>query len=251
MVTRTGLRHYYFARTIARHFDLSGVYVEEKANYYATQREQSAAIRQHFTAIASAEERSFPEAARDLRDSVELVSDINAEAVVGRAVARPVDVVCLFGTSILRQPWLEAFPGRIVNLHLGLSPFYRGSATLFWPFVNRELQHLGTTIHLATARVDAGDILCRVYADLRPHEDYYAITSRLIRDSIDRVPKIMTEYMEGLVVPQPQERVAGRFYRKSDFTEESLLGALAYIGDGLPASEISRIEAARQCPSSP
>ena len=33
----------------------------------------------------------------------------------------------------------------MINVHLGLSPYYKGSATNFWPFVNNELQFLGVT----------------------------------------------------------------------------------------------------------
>lgn len=136
---------------------------------------------------------------------------------------------------------------KIVNLHLGLSPFYRGSATLFWPFVNRELEYLGTTIHLATAKVDAGEILARIDPDLRSRETYYDITSRLIRDSIDRFPSVVSSYLEGHILPACQEDIAGMLYRKSDFSEASLQEALCYVGEGLSEAEVRRVKALREC----
>ena len=41
----------------------------------------------------------------------------------------------IFGSDLIRSPVLEVLPFETLNLHLGLSPWYRGSATLFWPFV--------------------------------------------------------------------------------------------------------------------
>src|ERR1035437_3139353 len=53
----------------------------------------------------------------------------------------------VFGASILRDSILSLLPkDRTVNMHLGLSPYYRGSGTNFWPFVNGELEYVGATL---------------------------------------------------------------------------------------------------------
>lgn len=246
VLTSNNLRHRYFANTIARAFDTPVMLAEAKKNYYSVQREESVLVRKHFDAIGAAETKWFGSAASVATPVVREVPDINDPGLVEWAVGERYDVVCLFGTAILNGVWLEAFQ-KIVNLHLGLSPFYRGSATLFWPFVNHELEFLGTTIHLATAKVDAGEILARIDPDLRVGETYYDITSRLIRDSIDRFPSVVKDYLEGRTQPAPQEAIAGKLYRKADFSEAALLSAFAYAGNGLTEAELKRIEAQRQC----
>ena len=80
------------------------------------------------------------------------------------AAARP-DVVLVFGTGILREPLLSAFDGRIINIHLGLSPYYRGAGTNFWPLVNREPEYVGATIHYLDAGIDTGPMLAHAQAD--------------------------------------------------------------------------------------
>jgi folate-dependent phosphoribosylglycinamide formyltransferase PurN len=175
------------------------------------------------------------------------VDNINSQTCISKAVSLGPDVICLFGTSILNQNWLEAFPKRVVNLHLGLSPFYRGSATLFWPFFFKELKYLGATIHLATAKVDAGEIIARIDADFRLEDDYYNITTRLIKDSIDRFPEVVASYLGGWIKTFAQENVDGRICRKSDFSEEALREVLEYIGRGLTAKEIAKIHKERAC----
>ena len=71
------------------------------------------------------------------------------------AAARP-DVVLVFGTGLLKPPLIDAVPGRILNIHLGLSPYYRGAGTNFWPLVNGEPEYCGATIHYLDAGVDTG-----------------------------------------------------------------------------------------------
>ena len=247
ILTSNSLRHRYFASAVARCFNAPTVLMEEKKNYYLQERDQSPVVRTHFEKIAAAEKLWFVDLADVAFPEIHQVSDINMPDLVTWAARQGFDVLCLFGTAILSRHWLDAFPGKIVNLHLGLSPFYRGSATLFWPFVNRELEHLGTTIHLATPKVDAGEILVRIHSDLRVGETYYDITSRLIRDSIDQFPHMVFDYLEGRIRPTPQEDIAGKVYRKADFTVATLLQALAYIGEGLTETEMQQIEIRRKC----
>lgn len=247
VLTSTGPRHRFFARQVARHFELAAVVCERKRNYYVQQQEESEAVRTHFAKNAAEELVHFQDSSIEDAPAFETVPDINAPEVLRWVSALKIDVVCLFGTSILQTPWLVEFPGRIVNLHLGLSPWYRGSATLFWPFADSAVEFLGTTIHLAVEKVDAGAILHRTRPTLQPGENYYQITHRLIRQSIEAFPGVVARYLDHTLLPQPQENVAGRICRKADFNDAALARALAYVGDGFSPEEIQRAEEVAQC----
>lgn len=247
VLTSTSPRHQFFAQQVAAHFELAAVVCERKRNYYVQQQEQSEAVRTHFAKNAAAELVCFQDLLIEGSPIFETVPDINAPEVVQWVSTLDVDVVCLFGTSILQTPWLAGFPGKIVNLHLGLSPWYRGSATLFWPFADSAVEFLGTTIHLAVEKVDAGAILHRIRPTLLPDENYYQITHQLIRQSIESFPGVVQRYLDGRLIPQPQEKVVGRICRKADFNDAALARALAYVGDGFSLEEIRRAEEAARC----
>lgn len=252
VLSSTSLRHAYFAKTAAKYFDLAAVLVEEKKGYYKEQRESSALVDTHFKQLQKSEAEIFREA-RDVAQTIEptKVADINTPEVVDWAGRQEPDVVLLFGTSILREGWLSRFPNRIVNIHLGLSPFYRGSATLFWPFVYRELECLGTTIHLAEAKVDAGEILARVRPDWVVGEDYYTITYKLVKKTIDLMPQIVLDHLAGRREAVEQEKIPGRLCRKADFSEAVLEKMLDYVGNGISAAEIARVTGSEKCRCSP
>jgi len=246
-LTSTSPRHRFFAQQVATQFELAAVVCEQKKNYYVQQREESEAIRAHFARNAVQELACFHDvSAKDAYGAV-TVPDINAPEVIQWVSTLDIDVVCLFGTSILRDGWLGAFPGKIVNLHLGLSPWYRGSATLFWPFADAAAEFLGTTIHLAVEKVDAGAILHRIRPSLQTGRNYYEISHQLIRESIEAFPGIVTSYLGSTLHPQIQEDVTGRICRKADFNDAALARALSYVGDGFTAAELHRIEEAAQC----
>lgn len=252
-LTSTSPRHRYFLKAMDEAFNLVGAFLEPKKTYYDAQRQESPLVAEHFSRLREVEDFIFPQVDCAVPDSsaVQEVGDINELAWIAEARRLAPDVVLLFGTAILREGWLEAFPGRIINLHLGLSPYYRGSATLFWPFANCELECLGTTIHLAEAKVDAGQILGRIKPDIAAGSDYYAITNSLIRQSIDAMPTIVRDYLEGRRTPRVQEQIEGHCYRKADFNEEALRRALGCVGRGLTEQQISRIKQGTLCHCSP
>lgn len=247
VLTSDGLRHAYFSEVVGRAFETPFAVIQKKKDYYTNQESLSTSVASHLERLREAEKKWFNQNGPGQAPEKLEVQDINSPEIISWAEQQKFEVVCLFGTAILKDGWLSAFPGRIVNLHLGLSPFYRGSATLFWPFVNQELHLLGTTIHLASAKVDAGDIIERVDADLLPGEDYYAITNRLIRDSIDCFADATKAYLLGQKSPSSQERIQGKYYRKADFNEKALFSVLDYVQSGLSPQEIERIKKHRAC----
>lgn len=243
VLTSTAPRHRYFATVMARHFHVVAVLTQPKSGYYIEQSARSEAVREHFARNSEAEIAEFGEPSPPIAST--LVANINA--LESLEYARTAEVALLFGTAILDERWLGAFPRRIVNLHLGLSPFYRGSATLFWPFVEGELGCVGATIHLAAARVDAGDILRRVRARPRLGDNYYSLTNRTIREAIDAVPDAVGDYLDGSLTPQPQGGLLQRAFRKSDFNERALERALAFVGEGLTQEMIDEADRSERC----
>lgn len=249
VLTSSSPRHRHFAAIMAQHFDLRLVLRQDKSAH-RRQAGSSPAVLRHFAELDAEERRVFPDAEWPSPPPLDVI-DINDALLPSRAMTEGVEVVLLFGTAILKAPWLDAFPNRIVNLHLGLSPFYRGSATLFWPFAQGELECVGTTIHVAAAQVDAGPILARIKPSLRVGDSYYTITNRLIHESIGRMPEIVQGFLRGTIQPVPQVPTSGRVWRRADFDEAALQRALSLMGPGLSESSIRLIQASERCRCSP
>ena len=72
------------------------------------------------------------------QESVDFVKKINP------------DVVLIYGSGLIKEPLYSTLPKNAINLHLGLSPNYKGAATLFWPFYFMEPTYAGSTFHYIT-----------------------------------------------------------------------------------------------------
>ncbi|HEY3432217.1 MAG TPA: formyltransferase family protein [Rhodocyclaceae bacterium] len=233
ILTSNAPRHVYFANRLAGQFDVKGIISEPKFDYFAKQREESELVRQHFDRLTRYEKQYLGEFAT-FPDCPILRIDkqrINEAETLEWALDKQVDVVLLFGTGILGEGWLSAFEERIVNLHLGYSPRYRGAATLFWPFVHNEIKFVGATIHLAEASVDGGAILKIVTPDVGPGDNYYDINYKTIKKAADEMSSIVNGYLNGSLRAEKQDKGEQKYlYRKADFNAEVLAKVLDRYG---------------------
>lgn len=217
-------RHSYFVNYMNEKFEVVGLITEPKHKYFDTQQKESDMIRKHFTNLRVTEQFYFQSPSLEIVNHKQLKSkEINNNKNIEWVKLLKPDYVLLYGTGILNNSWFDEFGDKIINLHLGMSPYYRGSATLFWPFYNDELDYLGVTIHIATRKVDAGDILHIVKAGIEDMDNYYDITNKLIKKSIKKLPDVVYDYDMGKIKKTPQDISKQKYlYKKSDFTEKCL-----------------------------
>lgn len=143
---------------------------------------------------------------------------LNAPACVAAAQQLRPDVIIVYGTAVIRRNWIDAFPGRIVNLHTGLSPWYRGADTLFWPIHDGAPDRLGVTVHLLDAGLDSGPILATERVAFVPGDDEASIFARGVRVGADLLARSALRLAAGDATGQPQALEAGKEFRFVDRT---------------------------------
>ncbi len=131
------------------------------------------------------------------------------------------DMIISYGCSIVREPLLSQFHGRFINIHLGLSPYYRGSGTNFWPLVNGEPEYVGVTFMHIDAGIDTGAIIHQIRPRIFPGDGPHQIGNRLIADmTLVCADLVRTFDTLGPVGPEPEVE-NDRYYKKKDFSEEA------------------------------
>jgi methionyl-tRNA formyltransferase len=131
------------------------------------------------------------------------------------------DVVLVFGTGILRDPFLSAFEGRIINIHLGLSPYYRGAGTNFWPLVNREPEYVGATIHYIDAGIDTGPILAHARPVIARGDGPHDVGNKTIVAAAQALLRAAAAHHAGAARAVPQWD-GGRLYQRKDFSADAV-----------------------------
>jgi len=228
LLTSTFGRHVYVARTVATNCDLVGMWQEEKSfrpQRYARNAADEAVIQRHFDARDKSEARYFAKMFAALRPSATLRrvaagSISNPDEVALMAALRP-DVVLVFGTGLLREPLLSEFEGRMINIHLGLSPYYRGAGTNFWPLVNREPEYVGATIHYIDEGIDTGSIICHTRPTLERTDGPHDLGNKAIVAAAEALLRAAAAHVAGAARAVPQSG-GGRLYQRKDFNADAV-----------------------------
>jgi hypothetical protein len=143
------------------------------------------------------------------------------------------DLLACYGSSLIRAPLLSRFEGRFLNIHLGLSPYYRGSGTNFWPLVNGEPEFVGATFMHIDAGIDTGKIIHQIRARIFPGDTAHQIGNRLIADMALVYADIIRKFATLPEMPQIAAPPDVRVYRQKDFTEESSRMLMQQFDEGL------------------
>ena len=229
LLTSTFRRHAFVGNTVAAGCDLVGVWQEEKTfrpERYARDAADGDVIQDHFAKRDASEARYFAAdmAVRLGRGGIQrtvAAGGCNEPAEVAlMEVAKP-DVVLVFGTGILREPLLSAFEGRMFNIHLGLSPYYRGAGTNFWPLVNREPEYVGATIHYLDAGIDTGPILSHARPLIEPGDGPHDLGNKTIVAAVQALLRAAVAHVSGSVRTVPQWS-GGRLYQRKDFSADAV-----------------------------
>lgn len=91
------------------------------------------------------------------------------------------DLYVVFGASFI-QGWLIDFltVKNAINIHMGLSPYYRGASCNFWALFDERPDHVGATIHTLSKGLDSGDILFHCIPKITGIDNYFDFTMRSV-----------------------------------------------------------------------
>ena len=71
------------------------------------------------------------------------------------------DIILVNGTRIISSATLAAINCPIINVHVGITPLYRGVHGAYWALANSDASHCGVTVHRVDKGIDTGSILAQ------------------------------------------------------------------------------------------
>lgn len=238
LITSNELRHIYFANQLAKQLNIAGIVTEKKASsvsdFSAFTKDDQSIIQKHFTDRNKAEnallgECSFPES-----PLLELAhGGTNSARTLDWINEQEPDAIVLYGSSIIKEPILSEYEDKVINIHLGLSPYYRGSGTNFWPLVFNQPECVGGTIHLATPKVDAGNLLLQFRPDAAEGDGTQDLGTKVIIKGAELMPKVVNQYLSGKIIPQPQDLSIGRIFKTRDFNADAVRTMFSNFESGM------------------
>ena len=226
--TSNGIRHKYLANTLSECVDDTLVICEHHENNPTNGKndEVLSPINEHFHLRTLTEKEVF--SGNDSFRSNNVLDLMYKEASSQHTYEivkefNP-DLMIVFGSSIIKEPLLSLKQNRFINLHLGLSPYYRGSGTNFWPFVNKELEYVGSTILHLDPGIDTGDIITHVTPNFQVGDNVHTVGCKVIKESVNVMKKILVMVKQGKELKRVKQWDVpdSKYYRNRDFNEAVL-----------------------------
>lgn len=140
---------------------------------------------------------------------------INDSEIVQKIIDLKPDLLVCFGASLINSSLLQEFSGRFLNVHLGLSPYYRGSGTNVWPLINNDFDLVGATFMHLDEGIDTGKVIHQIRANLVANDTPHSIGNGIIMRMTECYGDIILNF-EGLQ-PTSQIVAEGQLYNNSDF----------------------------------
>ena len=94
------------------------------------------------------------------------------------------DIIVVMGTCLIGKEIISSAKF-VINMHTGLSPYYRGGNTNLWPFIEKDFGYFGVTIHLMSLGIDSGSIIFTKRPEIFKDDNYGTINSKSIVVGID------------------------------------------------------------------
>lgn len=155
----------------------------------------------------------------DLKCNIYKNENINSEYFQNIISQIKPDIILVFGTSIVRNTIINLAEVASINLHWGLSPYYRGGRTTIWPIYNDEPEYIGVTIHLLSQHIDGGSIITQERAKLTKNDNLSSIEYKLTKIGTELVIKTLNFYNKNGEIPSTKQNFQkGKLYLGKELT---------------------------------
>jgi folate-dependent phosphoribosylglycinamide formyltransferase PurN len=131
------------------------------------------------------------------------------------------DYYVVFGSSFIKGKLIEFLVNKqAINIHMGLSPFYRGSSCNFWALYDKKPDYVGATIHLLSKGLDSGAMLFHALPK-EQEVDPFLLGMLAVKSAHEGVLKAFKtgEILKMDAVPQ-NKNLEIRYTRNKDFNDE-------------------------------
>jgi len=193
------------------------LYPGETEDFYSA----TPVMKRYFWNVMQAEKATFRNVAflpKRVQQLAIRMGDLNKMSMseIGRALSS--DIFVTFGCSYIKGQLCDYLIEReAINIHMGISPYYRGADCNFWAMYDGRPEFVGATIHYLTKGLDSGDVL--FYALPRPMKyKPFQLGMAAVKEAHIMLSSYLTGAFECKAEKQDKKNEI-RYSRYEDFTD--------------------------------
>ncbi|HCM67499.1 MAG TPA: hypothetical protein DIS62_00635 [Candidatus Kerfeldbacteria bacterium] len=245
VLTDSSPRHYHFARSICSSSNVVGVFTGAKSantstfnrirrelksaeriskfilkRFYDIQyrkylhllgTQQRDAEKRHFDNSQALFKKEFGELETKVDPSI---GSINSKVYIGQIASLRPDIIVVMGTCLIGKELMKAAP-LMLNLHTGLSPWYRGGSTNLWPFLFKDYGYFGVTIHIMHSSIDGGSIVYHGIPTIDATDSFPSINAKAIVIGTELMKAAINDYQNDKLASVDQT-FSGKLFHNID-----------------------------------
>ena len=130
------------------------------------------------------------------------------------------DIYVVFGSSYIKGELVDFLvKQRAINIHMGVSPYYRGTACNFWALYDDNPHLVGATIHMLSKGLDSGSMLYHAMSNIKtnPFEYTMSTVKAAFHSIAERIKDKSIFEIEPIVQDKSKEV---RYSKKIEFNEK-------------------------------
>ena len=225
-------RHLYYLNRINERFPISGAIIEKRSdstneknpippNDILEQDREN--FVKHFSNRHITEQKYFGNGKIPKCKLLEIQKqELNSKSTVDFINSIKPNIVLIYGSHLIKEPLYSKLPENTINLHGGLSPRYRGTATMFWPFYFLEPNYVGTTFHNIISEPDAGTIIHQSIPTLERGDTIHDVSCKTIVQSSRDVIRLLEIFEKMGKWKKFSQKGTGKNFLERDFKPEHL-----------------------------
>lgn len=225
-------RHMYIANKLYQAGHLAGLVVENRGQMIPVPPENLKEIDRvnfirHFADRDSAEEKFFGNIDGNKVQGVVPTLKVEMETLSAEETIQFLrhiepDMIISYGVHKIEPAVLDMFPDRAFNMHGGLSPWFKGNITLFWPFYFLRPNWAGMTIHYLSDRIDAGEIVHHALPTLEYGDGLHDVACKAVMQGAEDICKILDKLDRKESLPRVSQGRVGKLFVGTDWEPQHL-----------------------------
>ena len=224
LITSDQIRHNYLVNLLSNIATKLNV-IQEKKTFYSNQNKISNLKKNYFLKVDEAQKKIFGNTAIDKKNkNIKLLSLENKElekcSLNFLSDFLNSDIFIVFGSSFIKKDLVNfLIDHKALNIHLGISPYYRGTDCNFWALFDNNPHLVGATIHLLSKGLDSGPILYHALSEIK--EDPFIYTMSAVKSAFESI----TQKIENKTIfehtPEIQDKSKEiKYSKKNEFNDE-------------------------------
>ena len=224
LITSDQIRHNYLVNLLSNIATKLNV-IQEKKTFFSNQNKISNLMKNYFLKVDDAQKKVFGNAAIDKKNkNIKLLSLENKElekcSLNSLSDFLNSDIFIVFGSSFIKKDLVNfLIDHNALNIHLGISPYYRGTNCNFWALFDNNPHLVGATIHLLSKGLDSGPILYHALSEIK--EDPFIYTMSAVKSAFESIAQKIKNKTIFEHTPETQDKSKEiKYSKKNKFNDE-------------------------------